>query len=130
VEGEPLLPLENVSVCPTCAIGRADRHSRVAVVGPVPVTVRLFPWHETVKAVLGAIWTVCVPDIWVVEVSVSELWAAGRRAIEPASVSPGVTWGQVAGAVGPEVGAPIVATATWELPESLTVAPRAALLGA
>jgi type IV secretory pathway TrbD component len=33
----------------------------VAVVGPVPVIVRLLPEHETVMAEFGAIWTVWVP---------------------------------------------------------------------
>src|SRR5580658_8747480 len=92
VEGEPLLPLENVSVCPTCAIGMAERHLRIAVVGPVPVTVRLFPSHETVIAVFGAIWTVWISDIeaCVVGLLNAELWVAGRSAIAPATVFGGV----------------------------------------
>ena len=48
----------------------------------------------------------------------------GRRAMVPATVLCGVRWGQAIEAVGPEVLALSVATATWELPELFTVAPR------
>jgi hypothetical protein len=55
VVGDPLLLDEKDVALPTCAIGWAARQLRVTVVGPVPVTVRLEPSHETVIAVLAVI---------------------------------------------------------------------------
>ena len=100
------------------------------MVGPVPVIVRLLPEHETVSAVFGAIWMVWVAAAWVVELVDCDVAVDGLSAITAASVSAVETCGQDAAAVGPEVGAPSVATATWELPELFTVAPRVAPAGA
>ena len=77
--------------------------------GPVPVTVRLLPVHETVIAVLAGI---CRVGVSASDESLTdELAAAGRRAIVPETELPGARCGHETAAVGPEVSALSVATA-------------------
>jgi hypothetical protein len=123
VLGDPLLLDANVVAPPTCEIGWAARQSSRTVVGPVPVTVRLDPWQETVIAVLAVICSegvVGCGDALLTE----ELVVDGRSAIVADTEPLPDTWGQSAEALGPEVVELATAAATWELPSLLTVAPR------
>ena len=95
----------------------------MAVVGPVPVIVRLVPAQLTVIAELAAIccdWFDVQPACrWCAELPVpgAGRWCPATSA-EDGQVGPGAT------AVGPEVEELSIATAACELPESFTVAPR------